>query len=91
MTFEVRSAGTTIFTAWSSRQTRGVTLPRNRRFSFLAASAALALSMPLGLILGRALQTFQTGDLFALLADNLLQGGNFAKQLNQQGFRLWTA
>jgi hypothetical protein len=41
---------------------------------------------------GRAApQTFQTGDLFARLADNLFQGGNFAEQLNQQSFQLWTA
>src|ERR1700733_1062941 len=40
---------------------------------------------------GTALQTFQTRDLFALLANDLFQGGNFAKQFNQQSFKLWTA
>jgi hypothetical protein len=38
-----------------------------------------------------ALQPFQTGDLFARLADTLFQGGNFAAQLAQQSFQLWTA
>jgi hypothetical protein len=38
-----------------------------------------------------ALQSFQTGDLGALLADNLLQGGNFAAQFNHQRFKLWAA
>src|SRR3954470_13712515 len=38
-----------------------------------------------------ALQSFQTRDLCALLADNLLQGGHFAAQFNQQRFKLWTA
>src|SRR3954451_25063670 len=38
-----------------------------------------------------ALQPFQTGDLFTLLANNLFQGGNLAKQLNQQSLKLWTA
>jgi hypothetical protein len=38
-----------------------------------------------------ALQSFQTGDLCTLLADNLLQGGNFAAQFNQQRFKLWAA
>ena len=47
--------------------------------------------MPLGLIARAALQAFQTGDLFALLADNLLQGGDFAEQFNQQSLKLCTA
>src|SRR5208283_5376100 len=37
-----------------------------------------------------ALQTFQPGDLFALFGDRLLQGGDFAEQLNQQSFKLCT-
>ena len=47
--------------------------------------------MPLGLIVGPALQAFQTGDLFALLADNLFQGSDFAQQFNQQSLKLCTA
>jgi hypothetical protein len=39
---------------------------------------------------GAALQTFQTGDLFALLADDLFQDGNFAEQFSQQSLKLWT-
>src|SRR3979411_3166513 len=41
-------------------QTRGVTLPRNRRFCFLAGcGGSVALSMPLGLILGRPFRPFR--------------------------------
>ena len=40
---------------------------------------------------GAALQTFQAGDLLALLANDLFQGDNPAGQLNQQSFKLWTA
>src|SRR5208337_3270452 len=40
--------------------------------------------------IGAALQAFQTGDLFALFADRLFQSSDFAKQLNQQSFKLWT-
>ena len=40
---------------------------------------------------GAALQAFQAGDLFALFADHLFQGGNFAEQFNQQSLKLWTA
>ena len=52
---------------------------------------SVALSMPLGLMFGAALQTFQPGDLFALFADGLLQGGDFAEQFDQQSFKLCTA
>ena len=72
--------------------TRGVTLPRNRRFPFFAGfSGSVALSMPLGLHSGAALQSFQAGDLLALFADRLFQGSDFAKQLNQQSFKLRAA
>src|SRR5208282_2815424 len=48
------------FTTWSSILTRGVTLPRNRRFPFVAGfSGSVALSMPLGLILGRPFRPFR--------------------------------
>src|SRR4051794_14660802 len=40
---------------------------------------------------GAALQAFQTGDLFALLADHLFQVGDFAKQFDHQSFELRTA
>jgi len=39
---------------------------------------------------GAALQAFQARDLFALLADRLFQGGEFAEQINQQSLKLWT-
>src|SRR5271165_3540647 len=40
--------------------TRGVTLPRNRRFPFLAGfGGSVALSMPLGLIGGRPFRPFR--------------------------------
>ena len=39
MTLEVRSLRTATFTTWSSTVTRGVTLPRNRRFPFLLSRA----------------------------------------------------
>src|ERR1019366_6677570 len=38
-----------------------------------------------------ALQTFQTGDFFALFGNGLLQGGDFTEQFDQQSFKLWTA
>jgi hypothetical protein len=38
-----------------------------------------------------ALQSFQPGDLFAPFADRLVQSSDFAKQLNQQSFKLRTA
>jgi hypothetical protein len=38
-----------------------------------------------------ALETFQAGDLFPLLDNQLLQGRDFAKQLNQQSLKLCTA
>jgi hypothetical protein len=37
---------------------------------------------------GVALQPFQTGNLCALLADNLVQHGNLAEQLNQLSLKL---
>jgi hypothetical protein len=40
---------------------------------------------------GPALQAFQPGDLFALLASNLFQGSDFAQQFNQQSLKLCTA
>src|ERR1700676_702576 len=40
---------------------------------------------------GAALQSFQAGDLLALLADRLFQSSDFAKQFNQQSFKLRTA
>jgi hypothetical protein len=40
---------------------------------------------------GTALQAFQTSDLFALFGDDLLQGGDFTEQVNQQSFKLRTA
>jgi hypothetical protein len=46
--------------------------------------------MPLGLMAGRPFKP-QAGDLFTLLANNLFQGSNLAKQLNQQSLKLWTA
>ena len=33
----------------------------------------------------------QARDLFALFGDRLLQCGDLAKQVHQQGFKLWTA
>ena len=35
-------------------------------------------------------QAFQTRVLLAQLTDNLFQGGDFAKQFNQQSLKLWT-
>ena len=35
-----------------------------------------------------ALQALQTGDLFSLLANNLLQGADLDKQINQESFKL---
>ena len=67
-------------------------MPRTRRFSFLAGLRRLGrLVHAARFDGGAALQTFQAGDLFALLAKNLLQGGNFAEQFNQQSLKLWTA
>ena len=37
-----------------------------------------------------ALQTFQPGDLLALLGDGLLQGRDLAKKFDRQRFKLWT-
>src|SRR5208283_2133848 len=39
---------------------------------------------------GAALQALQAGDLFALLAHELFQAGDFAKQFNQQSLKLCT-
>ncbi len=67
-------------------------MPRPRRFSCLIGFAgSVPLSMPLGLMVGTALQPFKAGDLLALLSDDLLQGGDFAKQSNQQSLKLRTA
>ena len=41
--------------------------------------------------IGVALQPFQTGDLFAPLANNLFQDGDFTKQFNQQRCKLRSA
>jgi hypothetical protein len=48
--------------------------------------------MSLGPILGRPfLQAVETRNLFAQFAVHLFQGGHFAKQLDQQSLKLWTA
>ena len=74
---------------WSSMMTRGVTLPRNRRFARLHGLRRFVHAARFD---GRAaLQTLQSGELCSLLADNLLQGGNLAAQFNHQRFKLWAA
>jgi hypothetical protein len=71
--------------------TRCLTCPRNRRFACLAAWRLCRLVHAARLDGGATLQTFQAGDLLALLANDFFQGGDFAEQFNQQNFKLWTA
>ena len=62
MILEADPSGTATFTTWSSMPTRGATLPRNRRFPFLPGlGGSVALSMPLGLIVGRSLPDLSVG------------------------------
>src|SRR5271166_1160487 len=52
--------GTVALITWSSMMTGGVTLPRNRRFPFLAGlGGSVAWSMPLGLMAGRPFRPFR--------------------------------
>ena len=39
---------------------------------------------------GAAFKAFQTGDVFPLFGDGLLQQGDLSKQFNQQSLKLWT-
>ena len=77
---------------FSSTVTRGVTLPRPRRFSGLIALRRLgALVHAARSDVWTTLQAFQTRDLFAQFGGNLLQRGDFTKQFQNQSFKLCTA
>jgi len=71
----------------SDRTDTSPALPGATRSSLLLAglfhSARLA-----GLDIQPALQTFQPGNLIALFGDGLLQGRNFAKQLQHKCFQI---
>ena len=66
--------------------------PATSSFSFLwVLLAAAAFVHAARFNVWATLQTFQTGNLFALFGDGLLQGGDFGKQFDQQSLKLWTA
>ena len=84
--------GTSIPITFSSTLTRGLILPRPRRFaSGIGFAGAVPLVHAARFDVRAALQAFQARDLFVLFGDRLLQCGDLGEQFHQQGFKLWTA